>query len=421
MSIGPGPQRGSSGSGRHRRVPPESRHPPTDTAMSNALELLLHIGAIQPDEHLTSLGKCLATLPVEPTIGESPHLRHPSPALLCAYDGWKEAEMRGQGRDFAWRNFWSGPTSQALRASSSLFPWQGRGSRGWRLLKTDAALTVVESCGPCVWTKRRGKNCGRGGGRRREKGKEGGRRRESSPAGNSSSQVISLKALETRLILPITAKISGDGRFSFRQIDLVLEALKAQGKRAFLTIPVKYTSRKIRDHVLREEGGRGEGRARARRRGDRNASALDGGRDCLPAFLEGRGWTIVYWSVCHGAARSTVGRTGGVEEGGRRINALLHAFSKGEVPDNPEPSHIFPPSSKQGPSLLPSSLPSPPMIAISNDCMRDHWLDLLEARPFLRWKTTQVSSSFSLPCSFFHFPGMLVSVFLTIGIFECDL
>jgi hypothetical protein len=25
---GPGPQRGSSGSGRHRRVPPESRHPP---------------------------------------------------------------------------------------------------------------------------------------------------------------------------------------------------------------------------------------------------------------------------------------------------------------------------------------------------------------------------------------------------------
>ena len=30
------------------------------------------------------------------------------------------------------------------------------------------------------------------------------------------------------------------------------------------------------------------------------------------------------------------------------------------------------------------------MIAISNDCMRDHWLNLLEARPFLRWKTTQV-------------------------------
>jgi hypothetical protein len=88
--------------------------------------------------------------------------------------------MRGQGRDFAWRNFWSGPTSQALRASSSLFPWQGRGSRGWRLLKTDAALTVVESCGPCVWTKRRGKNCGRGEGReggrkgRREEGREGG-------------------------------------------------------------------------------------------------------------------------------------------------------------------------------------------------------------------------------------------------------
>ncbi|EWM19910.1 hypothetical protein Naga_103196g1 [Nannochloropsis gaditana] len=59
------------------------------------------------------------------------------------------------------------------------------------------------------------------------------------------------------------------------------------------------------------------------------------------------------------------------------------------------------------------------MIAISNDCMRDHWLDLLEARPFLRWKTTQVSPSFTLPLArFSHFPGMHVSVFLTIGIFD---
>jgi len=31
-------------------------------------------------------------------------------ALLAAYEGWKDAEMRGQGRDFAWRNFLSGPT-----------------------------------------------------------------------------------------------------------------------------------------------------------------------------------------------------------------------------------------------------------------------------------------------------------------------
>jgi hypothetical protein len=36
-----------------------------------------------------------------------------------------------------------------------------------------------------------------------------------------------------------------------------------QGKRAFLTIPVKYTNRKIRDHVHREEGqGRGGGGVR---------------------------------------------------------------------------------------------------------------------------------------------------------------
>lgn len=35
----------------------------------------------------------------------------------------------------------------------------------------------------------------------------------------------------------------------------------------------------------------------------------------------------------------------------------------------------------------------PPMAAISNDCMRDHWLDLLAPRPFLRWRTTQVRAS----------------------------
>ncbi|KAM3567269.1 hypothetical protein VYU27_010582, partial [Nannochloropsis oceanica] len=31
-------------------------------------------------------------------------------ALLAAYEGWQDAEVRGQGRDFAWRNFLSGPT-----------------------------------------------------------------------------------------------------------------------------------------------------------------------------------------------------------------------------------------------------------------------------------------------------------------------
>ncbi len=98
----------------------------------------------------------------------------------------------------------------------------------------------------------------------------------------------------------------GDGRFNFNQIDIVLNALKAQvvmvcdralppslppsyqrslgniiwfihssppsfppslppqGKRAFLVIPVKYTNRRIRDHVHREDGqGRGGGGVRA--------------------------------------------------------------------------------------------------------------------------------------------------------------
>lgn len=44
------------------------------------------------------------------------------------------------------------------------------------------------------------------------------------------------------------------------------------------------------------------------------------------------------------------------------------------------------------PQNRPAGTPAdyPPMAAISNDCMRDHWLDLLAPRPFLRWRTTQV-------------------------------
>ena len=41
-------------------------------------------------------------------------------ALLAAYEGWKEAERRGQGRDFCWRNFLSASTLRMVRA---VFVW----------------------------------------------------------------------------------------------------------------------------------------------------------------------------------------------------------------------------------------------------------------------------------------------------------
>jgi hypothetical protein len=73
------------------------------------------------------------------------------------------------------------------------------------LLKTDAALTVVESCGPCVWTKRRGKNCGRGEGREggREGGpggeREGGREEEDGLEGGSAQCIVLARKKEVVL------------------------------------------------------------------------------------------------------------------------------------------------------------------------------------------------------------------------------
>ncbi len=48
-------------------------------------------------------------------------------ALLAAYDGWKEAERRGQGRDFCWRNFLSSSTLRMVRRVGV------SGWGGWRM------------------------------------------------------------------------------------------------------------------------------------------------------------------------------------------------------------------------------------------------------------------------------------------------
>ncbi|TFJ80898.1 hypothetical protein NSK_007764, partial [Nannochloropsis salina CCMP1776] len=246
--------------------------------------------AIQPDEHLTSLGKCLATLPVEPTIGKAliygillrcldpvltivSLLSTKSPFVLplgiarllqslsVAGEGVSRVEIAEDGRCP-----YCGGVLRPLRldeeereelrarllvlAKEKQAAWKNAGNMVLSSLASTTSPSSLPSSPPSSFPSSA----------------------KSSPAGNSSSQVISLKALEAWLnarppfdVVLDAPNIAyygqnfGDGRFSFRQIDLVLEALKAQGKRAFLTIPVKYTSRKIRDHVLREEGGRGEG------------------------------------------------------------------------------------------------------------------------------------------------------------------
>jgi hypothetical protein len=127
--------------------------------------------------------------------------------------------------------------------------------------------------------------------------------------------------------------------------------------------------------------------------------ALDGGRDCLPHSSRAAGRFVL--DVCHGGR--TVGRDG---RGGRGegIQCAPARFLEGEVPDNPEPSHIFPPSSKQGPSLLPSLPPFPP---------HDRHLQRLHAGPLARppggeaFLTLEDNAGLflfpSLPCSFFSF------------------
>ena len=45
--------------------------PPSDLALHNAMNLLLHIGAMTLEEELTVLGRHLSTLPIEPTIGKA--------------------------------------------------------------------------------------------------------------------------------------------------------------------------------------------------------------------------------------------------------------------------------------------------------------------------------------------------------------
>lgn len=124
---------------------------PDSLAVQNAVELLKTIGALDHLEELTPLGRHLCTLPLDPNIGKmllmgsifqcldpaltiAAALSHRSPfvlpinrkeeadaakrsfagdscsdhiAILKAFEGWKDAKRRGNGRAFCWENFLS--------------------------------------------------------------------------------------------------------------------------------------------------------------------------------------------------------------------------------------------------------------------------------------------------------------------------
>ena len=60
----------SSGLGELEPFLASAMDPPEDAAVANAIERLEAIGALSPDESLTSLGELLARLPVDPAIGK---------------------------------------------------------------------------------------------------------------------------------------------------------------------------------------------------------------------------------------------------------------------------------------------------------------------------------------------------------------
>ncbi|CAH9063561.1 unnamed protein product [Cuscuta europaea] len=132
--------------------------PPDPLSVKNAIELLQTIGALDEGEELTSLGRHLCTLPLDPNIGKmllmgsffkclnpaltiAAALAHRNPfvlpinrkeeadaakrsfagdscsdhiAVLKAYEGWKDAKRKGNERGYCWENFLSPITLQMM-------------------------------------------------------------------------------------------------------------------------------------------------------------------------------------------------------------------------------------------------------------------------------------------------------------------
>eukprot|EP00252_Welwitschia_mirabilis_P023873 TRINITY_DN6872_c0_g1_i1.p1 TRINITY_DN6872_c0_g1~~TRINITY_DN6872_c0_g1_i1.p1 ORF type:complete len:675 (+),score=149.14 TRINITY_DN6872_c0_g1_i1:215-2026(+) len=141
--------------------------PPEPLSVENAVQHLKTIGALDDNENLTTLGRYLSLLPVEPKLGKmliigtafscldpvltiaaglstrdpfllpydkkdladaakakfsskdySDHM-----ALVRAYEGWKEAESSRSGYEFCWDNFLSAQTLQAIHSLRKQFAY----------------------------------------------------------------------------------------------------------------------------------------------------------------------------------------------------------------------------------------------------------------------------------------------------------
>lgn len=138
---------------------------PEEQAVTNALEVLHQLNALDANEELTPLGYHLAALPVDPRVGKmilfgaifscldpvltvasvlgfkdpfvSPlgkqkeaevarsnfagDTRSDHLALLKAFQGWEQALRQGRERDYCWRNFLSGNTMKMIRDMKQQF------------------------------------------------------------------------------------------------------------------------------------------------------------------------------------------------------------------------------------------------------------------------------------------------------------
>eukprot|EP01018_Ginkgo_biloba_P016943 Gb_40990 [translate_table: standard] len=139
--------------------------PPESLAVQNAIDLLKTIGALDEMEELTSLGRHLSTLPLEPKVGKmllmgavfqclgpaltiAAALAYRDPfvlpiekkeeadnakrsfagdsysdhiCLLRAFEAWQVAKRDGRGYQFCWQNFLSPPTLQMMEDMRNQF------------------------------------------------------------------------------------------------------------------------------------------------------------------------------------------------------------------------------------------------------------------------------------------------------------
>ncbi|KAG0493771.1 hypothetical protein HPP92_004765 [Vanilla planifolia] len=188
--------------------------PPDPLAVNNALELLKMIGALDEREELTSLGRHLCTLPLDPNIGKmllmgsvfqclapaltiAAALTHRDPfvlpinrkeeadaarrsfagdsysdhiALVKAFDAWKDAKRKKQDRAFCWENFLSpitlemmdGVRNQFLELLHAIgFVDKAKGIKAYNLYGDDIEMVCAILCAGLfpnvIQCKRRGK------------------------------------------------------------------------------------------------------------------------------------------------------------------------------------------------------------------------------------------------------------------------